>query len=90
MNTDDPYDVYAFNLGLLQLKSPELAEVLDNVDIDGIQHQTIEGKSCTLAIDGRQLTSRHDPEAEAALRCASLNPAESIDIYGFECGYSAR
>ncbi|MBY0465727.1 MAG: DUF115 domain-containing protein [Burkholderiales bacterium] len=90
MNTDDPYEVYALNLGLLQSKNPKLAELLDDVDIDGIHHQTVVGKSCTIAIDGRQLTSRHDPEAEAALRCASLNQTETVDIYGFECGYATR
>lgn len=90
MNLNDPYQVYQANVTCLRGRNPLLAEMLGDVEIDSLNHTIVEGRSCTIAVNGVQLTSRHDPEAEAKLRCEALTEWETVDIFGFECGFAAR
>lgn len=90
MNISDPYEVYQSNLECIKSYNPEIASKLEKVDISGVNHEIVCGQSCTVAINGIQLTSRHNPEHEAKLRCGGLVSTETVDIFGFECGYTAR
>lgn len=90
MNLNDPYEVYEANVTCLRGRNPLLADMLGDVEIDSLNHTIVEGRSCTIAVNGVQLTSRHDPEAEAKLRCETLTERETVDVFGFECGFATR
>lgn len=75
------------HLVLIQQRWPHLIVPLQEQDIDAIPVELIEGRGSTLAIDGIQLSSRHDRLREARLHADSIPLSNKVlTLYGIGLG----
>lgn len=75
------------HVALIQQRWPHLLAPLQEQDIDAIPAELIEGRSSTLAIDGIQLSSRHDRVREARLQAEAIPLThKALTLYGIGLG----
>lgn len=79
-------DIFDLNLAWLKKNAPEIAdlavEVPSNKD-DRLDIEIVEGRDVTVAVNGIQLTSRHDRVRQAEAMCSHIKDSdEMVHIYG--------
>lgn len=72
----------AANMAVLATRWPALAQALEQAPADALNAELVEGLGSTLAVEGIQLSSRHDRLAEAHLQAASYPDAPCLHLYG--------
>jgi hypothetical protein len=79
--------MFETNLAVLEGRWPKLAHLVLQQDVESLAVELLEGKESTIAIQGIQLSSRHDRGGEARLQAGSLLPgAPHIHLYGVGLG----
>ena len=73
-------------LAIIEARWPTLAGALATAQLGDFQVELCEGSGSTLLVNGIQLTSRHDREAEAQLQANSLPNARELHLYGTGLG----
>lgn len=73
-------------LAIIEARWPTLAGALGTAQLGDFQVELCEGSGSTLLVNGIQLTSRHDREAEAQLQANSLPNARELHLYGTGLG----
>lgn len=75
------------NLKVISARWPQLARALIQIDPTSVPFQIIEGKTQTISVYQRQLSSRHDRDKEAQQMCQVVDEKEPyIYQYGFGLG----
>jgi hypothetical protein len=76
-------ECYQHNLSLIAKRWPELYQRLESTEPESVE--VIEGLDSTLLVNGIQLTSRHDRQAEASLQLRHIKEDQAeVSLYG--CG----
>lgn len=84
-------DFYPVNSAIIAKRWPAVFSWLEQQDIDSINAELVEGRSSTLAVNGIQLTSRHDRVKEAERHAASVsNKHRTVFLYGTGLGDMQR
>ena len=79
--------IFEKNFSLFVKRWPKLAHSLKKIDVGTIPFEIIEGKSQTITVRGKQLSSRHNRQIEAVQICQTLASSEpEIVQYGFGLG----
>ncbi len=86
---DNPFKA---NLERLTKFAPDLVAFLCKKAANAKAHgiELISGKDVTLAVDGIQLTSRHNRTEASQITCSHLNFNEDVHLYGLGLGDEAR
>lgn len=80
-------EIFEANLAVIGQRWPALAELLVAQDIATVPADLCEGRESTLAVNGIQLSSRHDRAGEAAMQVASVAAdAPVVFLYGTGLG----
>ncbi|MGL4447513.1 MAG: motility associated factor glycosyltransferase family protein [Shewanella sp.] len=78
---------FAENSKIIGRRWPKILKHLEAQDIASVPAELVEGLSSTLSINGIQLTSRHDREAEAKAVIAKLTENDlGVAVYGVGLG----
>lgn len=81
-------DLLTHNLAIIAQRWPALAQRLETQALDHLQVELVQGQVQTLRVNGIQLTSRHDPVAEAQVQAGSLpHDASVVHVYGPGLGH---
>ncbi len=78
-------EFYQSNIAILKERCPELAEAIEQQNIDHLNFEVIERKFATLSVNGVQLSSAYDP-VEEALAYRSTTSGNTYHIWGFGIG----
>ena len=71
---------------IISARWPALWLWLKKHDVESIQAEWVEGLQSTLRVEGVQLSSRHDRQAEAQLQASTLIEADGVYVYGTALG----
>ena len=89
MHQFDGEHVYQLNMSVIKDRWPLLAEKIDQSDLSVYQFELTLGDTSTVSVNGIQLTSRHDPLAEAEIQAHATPAGATIFLYGFGLGFLA-
>ncbi|MGL5495680.1 MAG: motility associated factor glycosyltransferase family protein [Aeromonas sobria] len=79
-------DIFSANSAIVARRWPQLWQHLAKCSPDVYQVELIEGLCDTISLEGQQLTSRHDREAEARTQASTIPSAPYIHLYGSGLG----
>jgi hypothetical protein len=85
----DGEQIYQLNMSVIKDRWPLFAEKIDQADLSVYQFELTLGDTTTVSVNGIQLTSRHDPEAEAEIQANATPTGAMIFLYGFGLGFLA-
>ena len=79
--------IFGKNFSCLRHVNPQLATKVKNHVPTVLDFKIMRGISNTISVSGIQLSSRHDPEREAALQASHVAQFSEIYLYGIGLGY---
>lgn len=79
-------ELLSLHLAIITRRWPKIAIALTAANPSELEVALCEGAGSTLLVNGIQLTSRHDREAEAMLQAASLPDHPTLHVYGTGLG----
>lgn len=82
-------DIFIQNLALIEQRWPSLVDFLQQ-ESEELNVALVNGRSSTLAIDGIQLSSRHDRIKEACQQMTAIPNVPEIHLYGIGLGDPVR
>lgn len=85
----DGEQIYQVNMSVIKDRWPLLAEKIDQADLSAYKFELTLGDTSTVSVNGIQLTSRHDPVAEAEIQADATPAGEKLYLYGFGLGFLA-
>ncbi|QFU23524.1 DUF115 domain-containing protein [Shewanella eurypsychrophilus] len=84
-------DLLQQNLDIIYRRWPSLADTLIATSIEALDASIISGLNQTISINGIQLSSRHDRQAEIDLLISTLEPRlDTVNVYGIGMGDIAK
>lgn len=89
MYAPDCNEIYQMNIAAIRDRWPSFAAKVDQAKLDNYQFELTLGDTSTVSVNGIQLTSRHDPLAEASIQADATPAGETLYLYGFGLGFLA-
>ena len=76
-------------MSVIKDRWPLFAQKIDQADLSAYQFELTLGDTSTVSVNGIQLTSRHDPVAEAEIQADTTPTDATLYLYGFGLGFLA-